>query len=330
MSRTGSTIRHPAWPIAISALLCLVLYRSIDLSQLRGFVLRIDWTRLPELVLCLAAIVATTSVRWRLLVGCRLGWRQALSTTAIGLAGNQMLPARGGDLLRAFLTSRRASVSYHLTLSALLVEKIIDLAAVAIIGLVALGFLVHIHGMNALRSAAIATAATAAAASLSALALARTSRLPRILRGLARFLRLRPKGYRHVFRFFLHLRRGTDHRALPGPFLLTLFVWIVPCCLFFIVAAECVGVALALPEAQLLVFAAALGLALPAAPSGVGTLHAAIVSGFVLLGRSAAEGLLVAVAVHIVSAAGFLCGGVLAFVFDARALYLVRRSEAIR
>jgi hypothetical protein len=51
-------------------------------------------------------------------------------------------------------------------------------------------------------------------------------------------------------------------------------------------------------DAMVLLFAAALGLAIPAAPSGLGTFHAAIVSAFAILGRSPAEGLVLAVAIH--------------------------------
>ena len=38
---------------------------------------------------------------------------------------------------------------------------------------------------------------------------------------------------------------------------------------------------------------------LPAAPSGVGTFHASVVSAFIFMNRSPAEGLLVATAIHL-------------------------------
>ncbi len=59
-----------------------------------------------------------------------------------------------------------------------------------------------------------------------------------------------------------------------------------------------VGIPLGYLESLILVFAGALGLALPAAPSGLGTFHVSILSGFVLLGRDPAEGLAIAVAIH--------------------------------
>ena len=41
-----------------------------------------------------------------------------------------------------------------------------------------------------------------------------------------------------------------------------------------------------------------LGLMLPAAPSGLGTYHASVVSAFVILGLPVAKGLLLATAIH--------------------------------
>jgi hypothetical protein len=38
---------------------------------------------------------------------------------------------------------------------------------------------------------------------------------------------------------------------------------------------------------------------IPAAPSGLGTFHASVVSAFIIMDRSAAEGLLVATAIHL-------------------------------
>ena len=53
-------------------------------------------------------------------------------------------------------------------------------------------------------------------------------------------------------------------------------------------------------------------MAIPAAPSGLGTFHAAIVSAFVILGRPAAEGLVLAVAFHGVFFIGFCIIGAVA------------------
>ena len=63
---------------------------------------------------------------------------------------------------------------------------------------------------------------------------------------------------------------------------------------------------------MVLLFAAALGMAIPGAPSGIGTFHAAVVSAFVVLGRPASEGLVLAVAAHGVFFIGYCASAALA------------------
>ena len=66
----------------------------------------------------------------------------------------------------------------------------------------------------------------------------------------------------------------------------------------YMIVSHMVDVPLTYLEALVLLLAAAVGLAIPAAPSGLGTFHAAVASGFVLLGRPLSEGVLVATAIH--------------------------------
>ena len=81
---------------------------------------------------------------------------------------------------------------------------------------------------------------------------------------------------------------------------------------------------------MVLLFAAALGLAIPAAPSGIGTFHAAVVSAFVLLGRPASEGLVVAVAIHGVFFIGYCASGAVALAIASHQLGPLRvRGETV-
>src|SRR4029450_11196858 len=84
-----------------------------------------------------------------------------------------------------------------------------------------------------------------------------------------------------------------------GPALLTMALWLVAYSMSYILDAGFVGVNLSYAASLLLLFAGALGLMVPAAPSGIGTFHASVVSAFLLLERSASEGLLVATVIHL-------------------------------
>jgi hypothetical protein len=84
--------------------------------------------------------------------------------------------------------------------------------------------------------------------------------------------------------------------------------------------AGMIGSDLGYREALVLVFIGALRLSVPAAPSGLGTFHASIVSGFLLLGRDAGAGLIFAVAVHGLFFIVFGLSGLAVVSFDAHRL----------
>jgi hypothetical protein len=97
----------------------------------------------------------------------------------------------------------------------------------------------------------------------------------------------------------------------------------------YLAIAAFVGIPLSAADAMVLLFAAALGLAIPAAPSGIGTFHAAIVSAFALLGRPPSEGLVLAVAIHGVFLVSFCLIGALALPHVAREIGPIRlRGES--
>jgi len=296
-----------AGPLEVSVVVCIALLSTVDLSEFRSMAQRLDWNWLPVVVACILGIIGVFGIRWWFLAGGRLGLRRALTTTAVGLAGNQILPARGGDILRIVIAARQGDMTPHRSVSAMLVEKVLDLAAVAVIGLGAGIVVIGNQGNSALRSTALATAGLVLAASIATLVLARAGWLTSLTRRLARLVRLPSKFYRHAYRPIYHLAQGAGARALFVPTFLTLLMWTTIYSGFYRAAAAWIGTPLSFVESEVLIFAAALGLAVPAAPSGIGTFHAAIVSGFVLLGRTAAEGIVLAVVLH----AAFVIGSVL-------------------
>ncbi len=94
--------------------------------------------------------VATTSlsyvlrtVRWgRILRPIRLlPFRVLFPVLTIGFMTNNLLPARMGELIRAFLLSRRTSIGGTVGLATILIERVFDgLTLIAVLGAVALTF----------------------------------------------------------------------------------------------------------------------------------------------------------------------------------------------
>jgi uncharacterized protein (TIRG00374 family) len=296
-----------AGSIFVSVVAALYAIRVSDWSSLHGLLERISWQALPGILVLVLAIVVATSWRWRLLLDRRADWASCLRMTAIGLAGNQVLPFRGGDALRTIHAAKLHGISLHRSIAAMAMEKVLDLMAAAMFGIAATVFFL------AERKPAGASTAFIGALVFGVLSIflcgARSGWLHRLARSCAWIIRLNPRAYRHVVGPLLHLKRASTMASLGLPVILTATVWFGFYEIAYIAAGQLVGVPVSLAEAFVLQFAAALGMALPTAPSGVGTLHAAIVSAFLLLGRSPGDGLILAVAFHAVFFIGLCAYG---------------------
>ena len=81
-----------------------------------------------------ALCTALRAERWRLLlgdVGARASRGDALGLTAVGYMGNNVLPARAGDLMRVVLMAPRARTSRRAVIGTLLAERLLDIAVLA-------------------------------------------------------------------------------------------------------------------------------------------------------------------------------------------------------
>jgi hypothetical protein len=208
------------------------------------------------------------------------------------------LPARGGDLVRVVYVAQHAQTSLHQAVGALVLEKIVDLLAVALIGLGSVLLLVTSGDDEVARVTALTTSAVILAGSILAVWLARRGILTRVVKRGFRAIRLGPVFYRHAYRALFELTKASQGHKLLIPGAVTAMMWLILYVYAYVSIAATVGIQLTYSDALVLVFAGALGLAIPAAPSGIGTFHASIVSGFVLLNRPATEGLVLAVALH--------------------------------
>jgi len=107
----------------------LVLFlREVDLSQAWKTMSALPaWTLLASLGLIGANLVFMT-LRWKYLLsgaGYRVDKRRLFSTIAVGRGANNLLPARGGDLLR-IESLRERQVPVFVTAGTLFAERLLD------------------------------------------------------------------------------------------------------------------------------------------------------------------------------------------------------------
>jgi hypothetical protein len=295
----GRWVRR-AVPFLISAVALAFVASSADLAAFRSTFARARWELLPLVGLTIVAIVIAFGWRWQTVLREAIPFRRAVLLTAIGLAANQILPFRGGDALRVALSSRGASQpTLHASISALALEKVFDLVAVATFA-VASATVLLLGGQDRVGMKAVFVAGAIVLVAIALLIAARYGWLTREVRRWARWARVPPRIYRHIYAPLHHLHLSASPARLSALLAETVFIWMVLYVASYVSIGEMLGMSISISEAMVLLFAAAIGLAIPGAPSGVGTFHAAIVSAFLVIGRPGSEGLVLAVGIHAV------------------------------
>jgi uncharacterized membrane protein YbhN (UPF0104 family) len=118
------------WAVTL-ALAGILLYYS-----LRGIEWLRVWTivrsaRLPFVALALGTVslaLFARALRWRVLLsaGGKVPVRVAFWATAAGYFGNNVLPARAGEVVRSLMISRQAGLSKAFVLTTALSERVVD------------------------------------------------------------------------------------------------------------------------------------------------------------------------------------------------------------
>ena len=271
-------------------------------------------------VACMAGVYAAQAVRWREVAAARHVRRLRFAELVVaGVACNNVLPARLGDLFRARWLARDAGMPGGRALGTVVVDRAFDLAALVAMLLVSLPF----AGDAAwLRRIALGGLVALAALGVS-LGFARVYTRARQRRRLARRGRLR-RIARDLLEGLADLPRG---RRLAGVAALSAAAWATWALAAWLVA-RAVGIELGAAEAAFTGAVVNLGVAIPSSPGFIGTYQWLGVSALGLLDVATDEALAFAVLVHAVwYVPTTLAGGGLLF---ARAVRLPGPADEAR
>ena len=204
------------------------------------------------------------------------GRDDAYRLTVVGYMGNNVLPARGGDLLRAFLLAPVAGVRKRIVLGTIVAERLLDAAALVVIFLVVgVGVLNRGDVPFEARLAAGLACVALVAASLAVIAVRRSARLERV----REFVRPLAGATRNL---------ASAHGA--GLLVLSLAVWTLEA-LVYLAAARAAGLSFGPVDAVYVVAFTNLLALVPAGPGYVGTFDAAVVFAARSLGAEGSEAL---------------------------------------
>ena len=261
-----------------SLLLALLLAGVLLFLALRG----VAWEEMARTVrqarmdfLVLACLTLTVSyflrgLRWRILLsaGKPVSALTAFWATLVGYLGNNLLPARAGELMRSVMISRHTGLSSSYVLATAITERILDVVALVMISLAAL---MSLKGMPPwlLTASKVGTV-------LGLVCVAGLFVMPRLDGLISRVIgwlpfpeRVRSKLGELLNQFLLGMR-AFQHRERAVAFtVLAAAIWLIDA-LVAVCVARALNLRMAFPEALVLLAALGLASAAPSTPGYVG------------------------------------------------------------
>lgn len=297
--------------LAISAAALWVVVQTVNVAEAADILASAD----PRPVVAILGVVAVQALvrawRWSVLIPTHADHKPSplrmLPPMLTGYLGNTVLPARLGEPMRAVIAARRERIGATEALGSVLVERIIDIAMLAVVGFLAAfavgapAWVVQVLGVAVVVGAAgTLILVTVGLEPLLGLA-------ERI--GLARWPRVRDVARRFIATLGGRGRRGAVLMAAG----LSIGAWVLDATSFWL-AGISVGADLPYAGAIIVSAVSVMGTAVPSAPGFVGTFHLAAAATAGALGVPGAEALALAVVVHAVTLIPLAFGGAVSLV----------------
>ena len=245
--------------------------------------------------------------------GSRVPIERVAPVVLVGLLGNTVLPARLGEILRAFLIQRRERVGMSGALASILLERIIDIATLAVLGFAAAAATGVepwiVQGTGLLAAGAVLIVIVLAGPGLGPI----VALLPKV----GRIAILRPvvAALQGRLEAFAHWSGGPHRRrAIAIATLLAAAAWGSVAASFYLIAAA-VGATLSPGETLLVMAVTVLATAIPSAPAYVGTFELAAVSVATSFGVPGETALAFAILAHVLSLLPTVIGGPIALAY---------------
>jgi glycosyltransferase 2 family protein len=293
----------------VSALAIIGLASIIDLRATIETLGRTDLRWLAATLLMVPFQVLLRTARWRLLLphrpdGERPSIQRVMPVLLAGYFGNLVLPARLGEPVRAYLAARREQLSFPRVLGSVLLERVIDLATLALVAFAA-AWAAGAPTWMVRGTAIVALIGFGLAVVLL------TSGIPRVLRTVTRVLGARIERVRGAIRVLVTFGEGAGGQG-RGPLAAALGIstvtWAFVAGTYWLLG-QALGLDLALAGALLIAAIATLGTAIPSAPAHIGTFEVAAVVGATAIGVAPDQALALALLAHAVTILPFAIAG---------------------
>jgi glycosyltransferase 2 family protein len=293
--------------LLISGVALWLVLQTIDVGEAVAVIGRAN----PAFLLAIIGVVAVQATlrawRWSILIpvrdgGPRPATLRLLPPMLVGYLGNTVLPARLGEPMRAVIAARRERIGMTEALGSVLVERLVDIAMLAVVGFTAALIVAGPAWTIQLLGAA-------AAVGVAGMLVLLTVGLEPLLRLADRVgLGNRPVVRDLAARFVATLGGRSRRGALLAAAGISVAAWILDAGSFWL-AAHAVGVDLPYLAAAVVDGVSVMGTALPSAPGFVGTFDLAASGTAGALGVPGAQALAMAVVVHVMTLVPLALGG---------------------
>lgn len=114
--------------LAISLVLLFFTFRGLDWAQVGEALRGANYVYIALAALVIISAFGVRALRWSWLLRPvrKLEWRGLISVVLIGFFGNYVLPAKTGELVRAYVLGKRENLSKSAILGSIAVEKTMD------------------------------------------------------------------------------------------------------------------------------------------------------------------------------------------------------------
>jgi uncharacterized protein (TIRG00374 family) len=284
--------------LLVSAVFIVLAVSKVDFAETWRSMRQADYLYVVPSAAAVILSLFIRALRWRLLLGPVkvIPIKSLFAATMIGAMGNNILPARLGEVVRADAIGRKENVSRSASFATIVVERMMDLFTV----LIFLGAVISSVPSKEIKTGGY----TMLVVSLAALAFllllrAKTSTALKLVRFFCRPLpeKLRARIERMLMSFVDGLGILTKGRHMPAIFVLSVLIWmsLTTSVIFMFMAF---GWDLQFHAAVVVLVATAFGVMIPAAPGFVGTYHVSCQLGLAIYGIDRASALGYSIVLH--------------------------------
>lgn len=300
--------------VVISAIALYFAFRQANLAEIIDAFREARYEYIAMGIPIVMLTIVFRGWRWSVLTQGRLSFWDGYWLFNVGFLFNNVLPARLGEIARSILAGRRPRMHFTSALSSVVVERLFDMVSVGVL----IGMILLVLDLPSWATTAGAVMGGGAFIGIIVLALAARFPTPALKIG-SRILSLAPsfdaKRAEQFLAPFIHGLAGvSDWRIFFGGLLLSLIAWVISGVAAWVLMFAFFPSA-NLIDGMLTVAAAGLGIAIPAAPSGIGPFEAAVIGALSAVGYDADLSRSYALTLHILN---FLITSVLGVIGLAR------------